>query len=326
MVGRRAAHAAMPGGAPARASGRSPAVAGSRGSDGAGCARDPRRRRHRRCRGGNWRCVRRHSRGEGGRRRRGRWRRHGGGARRCPRVDTRWRRAGGSIRASAACRRRLRLAFRAMPFAAPMTAPAALRSFTPPATRFPTPSAPGFVFRSTARFATPGVRRRLWLRFRPLRLGFVTRAGLFGAPFAPLFRAPSTRLFGTATPLIGVPFAPVLGPPVASLFGAPSAPLFGAALARLFVSPPAPLSPGFRSCASDRDVCQRKRTADRREDTKGPAPVSWEARHVPARLRAPGRAWERSRRHHPSRRTRRSVERRCAGRRSPAARRRGVRA
>jgi hypothetical protein len=96
-------------------------------------------------------------------------------------------------------------------------------------------------------------------------------------------------------------FAAALLPAAALLFAAirtvrafvALTPLFRAFGALLGMAAPARLPMGFRVGAGDRDVGQGKRTADRDRAALS-ASVSRAARHVPARLRVPRRARERS--------------------------------
>jgi hypothetical protein len=145
-----------------------------------------------------------------------------------------------------------------------LSLPRATSPFGAPLTRLTTPAARLSVaaLLSTA----TGFRLRLrWLRLRlsPLLLRLRAAALLFAGP-------------RTLRPFVA------------------STPLFGAFGALLGMAAPTPLPMGFRVGAGDRDVGQgNKRTADRDRAVLS-ASVSQAARHVPARLRAPRRARERS--------------------------------
>lgn len=129
--------------------------------------------------------------------------------------------------------------------------------------------------------ATAGFR----LRFRLLRLRLITLplrlpvllSGALLSAAALLFADPPALLFATT------PVRPFVAPTL----------LFGAFGALLGMAAPAPLPMGFRVGVGDRDVGQGKRTADRNRAALS-ASVSRAARHVPARLRVPRRARERS--------------------------------
>jgi hypothetical protein len=134
---------------------------------------------------------------------------------------------------------------------------------------------------------TSGFRLRLGFRLLRLRLSpLPLRLPALPSTSALLFAPCSTLCFATATALLFATAAAVRP------FVAPT-PLFGAFGALLGMAAPARLPMGFRVGAGDRNVGQGKRTGDRDRAALS-ASVSRGARHVPARLRVPRRARERS--------------------------------
>jgi hypothetical protein len=158
----------------------------------------------------------------------------------------------------------LRLPRAASPFGAPLTLSATRRSIAATA-------ATGLIVAAVLLSATTSFRPRwrlLRLRLSPLPLRFP--ALLFAAALLFAGRRRAVRPFVAPTPL-----------------------LFGAFGALLGMAARGPLPTGFRVGGGDRCVAQGKCTADRDRDPLS-ASVSRAARHVPARLRVPHRARERS--------------------------------